>query len=80
MANQLSTFTFENHSIRTVSINNEPWFIATDICKALELNQTTNALRNLDEDEVALTSIKGISNGNDKVKIDKTFFLNYYFV
>ncbi|WP_349306809.1 BRO-N domain-containing protein [Mannheimia bovis] len=66
---QLSTFNFETHSIRVIAINNEPWFIASDVCQTLGLTQTTNALRNLDDDEVALTSIKGISKGNDQVNI-----------
>lgn len=66
---QLSTFNFETHAIRTVAINNEPWFIAADVCQAIGLTQTTNALRNLDEDEVALISIKGISKGNDQVNL-----------
>lgn len=66
---QLSTFNFESKSIRTLAINNEPWFVAVDVCQALGLTQTTNALRNLDDDEVALTSIKGISKGNDQVNL-----------
>lgn len=35
---QLSTFTFEQHSIRTLSINNEPWFVAKDFTE-YELEQ-----------------------------------------
>lgn len=37
--------------IRTVTIDNEPWFVATDICKALELSNPTMATQRLDEDE-----------------------------
>lgn len=66
---QLSAFNFENAAIRVITIDNEPWFIAADVCQALSLSQVTNALRNLDDDEVALTSIKGISKGNDQVNI-----------
>lgn len=66
---QLSTFNFESKSIRTLAINNEPWFVAVDVCQALGLTQTTNALKNLDDDEVTLTSIKGISKGNDQVNL-----------
>ncbi|HII3852946.1 TPA: BRO-N domain-containing protein, partial [Pasteurella multocida] len=66
---QLSTFLFETHIIRTLSINNEPWFVVADLCKALELSSPTKAILNLDEDEVALNSIQGISKGNDKVNL-----------
>lgn len=37
--------------IRTVTKDNEPWFVATDICKALELSNPTMATQRLDEDE-----------------------------
>lgn len=52
-------------TVRTVMRNGEPWFVAADVCKALELDQVTNAVRKLDDDEKALISIKGISRGND---------------
>ena len=32
-------------------INAAPWFVATDVCKALELTNTTIATKRLDEDE-----------------------------
>ncbi|QIM62874.1 hypothetical protein A1D29_05990 [Pasteurellaceae bacterium Orientalotternb1] len=66
---QLSTFNFENSAIRVVSINNEPWFVVADLCRALGLSSPTKAILNLDEDEVALNSIQGISKGNDQVNI-----------
>lgn len=47
----------------------EPWFVAADVCRALELEQVTNAIRRLDDDEKALISIKGISRGNDQVSV-----------
>lgn len=38
-------------TIRALSVDGEPWFVAKDVCDALGLNNTTEALRNLDEDE-----------------------------
>jgi anti-repressor protein len=29
-------FDFQNHQLRIVEHNNEPWFIASDVCKILE--------------------------------------------
>ncbi|HDR1908476.1 TPA: Bro-N domain-containing protein [Pasteurella multocida] len=55
MSTQLSTYTFENHSIRTLSINNEPWFIAKDICDALGLTNSRQSLLALDDDEKGVT-------------------------
>jgi len=39
--------------IRVIEINNELWFVATDICNALELSNPTVAVQRLDEDERA---------------------------
>lgn len=36
--NALSVFSFqENHPIRVVLVNGEPWFVAADVCKALDI-------------------------------------------
>lgn len=37
--------------IRAVEIGGEPWFVAADVCRALEIANTTVALERLDEDE-----------------------------
>lgn len=45
---------FDNNEfgkIRTVTIKNEPWFVATDVCNSLGLINTTDTLQRLDEDE-----------------------------
>ena len=50
---------FENAefgTIRAVSEGGEPWFVAKDVCDALGLSNTTEALRNLDDDEVGSIS------------------------
>lgn len=50
--NELQKFNSEEFGeIRTVTINNEPWFVASDICKALDLSNTTKAMYRLDDDE-----------------------------
>ena len=49
--NQLATFTFEQHAIRTIVIKDEPWFIAKDICTSLNISNVTDALLKLDDDE-----------------------------
>lgn len=50
--NELQIFnSSEFGQIRTVTKDNEPWFVASDICKALELSNPTMASQRLDEDE-----------------------------
>lgn len=48
----LKIFTHEAFgSVRTVEHNGLPWFVAKDVCDCLELGNTTEALRGLDDDE-----------------------------
>ncbi|AXY27097.1 BRO-N domain-containing protein [Klebsiella aerogenes] len=47
-----SVFSFESSSqIRAVIINGEPWFVAADVIKALQLTNPTMSMKALDEDE-----------------------------
>ncbi len=55
--------------VRSICIDGEPWFVAADVCKALEIGNSTNALKRLDDDEQALYSIKGLSRGNETANI-----------
>ena len=54
---------FENEAfgaVRVVEHNGEPWFVAGDVCQALNLGNVTEALRGLDEDEKAEFSISEV--------------------
>lgn len=48
---QLSIFNFEQSSIRVIAVNNEPWFVAKDLCDVLGVVNSRDALSKLDEDE-----------------------------
>ena len=52
---QLSTFNFEQSSIRVIAVNNEPWFVAKDVCDAIGIDNNRKALLALDEDEKGVT-------------------------
>ena len=58
---------FENAkfgSVRTVTINGEPWFVASDVCKALEINNVSMAISRLDYDEKNTISLTEGIPGN----------------
>ncbi|MBX8528570.1 phage repressor protein [Pseudomonas cichorii] len=44
-------FDFRGHSVRAITIDGEPWFVASDVCKILKQSNTTKALHSLDGDE-----------------------------
>lgn len=48
--------------------NNEPWFVAADVCRALELSDTNMSLKRLDDDEKGTSSI-GTPGGEQEVSI-----------
>ncbi|WP_116327784.1 BRO-N domain-containing protein [Klebsiella aerogenes] len=55
--NALSVFSFqENHPVRVVLVNGEPWFYASDICRAIDIANHRDAVRKLDEDEKGVGS------------------------
>lgn len=49
--NDLVKFEFEGKGVRTVVIDDEPWFVAKDVCEILGIVDPSSALRNLEEDE-----------------------------
>lgn len=56
---------FENSDfgqVRTLEHNNEIYFVASDICKCLDIKNTTQAVQRLDEDEKSMFNI-GLSGG-----------------
>lgn len=53
----LKQFSFtQKHNIRVVGTPEEPWFVAGDVCNAINHSNTSVALRSLDDDE------KGVRN------------------
>ncbi len=52
MNNEIQRFDFKGAALRTLTDEaGEPWFVAKDACDILELNNVTEALRPLDDDE-----------------------------
>lgn len=52
MGNELIVFQNEEFgSVRTINRNGEPWFVAADVCNALDLGDVHVAMRRLDDDE-----------------------------
>lgn len=55
------SFQFDSSEVRTIMIDDAPWFVATDVCAALGISNSRDALLKLDDDEkgVALTDTLG---------------------
>jgi hypothetical protein len=50
-------FAFESHEVRTLLIDGQPWFVASDVCDALAIANSRRALSRLDEDEKGVHSM-----------------------
>jgi len=49
--NNLIQFNFNTEQIRVITIADEPWFVAKDLCIILSITNVSDALSRLDEDE-----------------------------
>lgn len=50
-------FSATKDEVRSVLISNEPYFIAKDVCKALDIQRTNDALQKLDGDEKLMRKV-----------------------
>lgn len=67
--NQLTkVFNYEQKEVRTVSVNNEPWFVAKDVCEILELSDVSKAISRLSEKMKGTNSIPTLG-GNQEMSI-----------
>ena len=61
----LTQFAFNSQQVRIVSVNNEPWFVAQDVCDILEIRNVSQALSRLDSDETMNLDRESIITLND---------------
>ena len=69
MENNMQIFQNEKFGkIRTLTIDGEPWFVAADVCKSLELGNPSMTVERLDADEKGISSIDTLG-GKQRVAI-----------
>jgi anti-repressor protein len=49
--NNLAVFDYENHKVRAVLVNEEPWWVLKDVCEVLGLSNPSMVSDRLDDDE-----------------------------
>lgn len=58
MENKLMIFENETFGkVRTLTIGGEAWFVAADVCKALDLGNPSMTVERLDDDEKGISTI-----------------------
>lgn len=59
MSAEIIPFDFEEQAVRVIMRDEEPWFVAADVCRVLGIMNTSDAVKRLDDDEVTLDQIEG---------------------
>ncbi|CAK1250955.1 BRO family protein [Fructobacillus fructosus] len=66
--NEVTKFNFESNEVRTVLIDNEPWFVGRDVAKTLGYKDVTNAMKtHVEDDEKMGWQITTPSRGKQNV-------------
>ncbi len=55
--NAIKTFSFGAAPVRVIEINNEPWFVASDVGAVLQLTNVRSSVALLDDDEKGVSTI-----------------------
>lgn len=55
--NQLQQFMYGHQEVRSTLIDDQPWFVAKDVCDVLEIANPTQAINRLDVDERSMLNI-----------------------
>jgi prophage antirepressor-like protein len=64
--------TEDHHSFRTMMIDGEPWFVLSDVCRALDISNTGNAAARLDDDEKGIRTVDTPSGPQRMVIINES--------
>lgn len=74
MSADIIPFDFEEHAVRVILRGGEPWFVAADVCRVLEIANPSDALKRLDDDETEMVDLNTLDTtegirGNPNARI-----------
>lgn len=71
--NEVQLFNFENHEVKSLLINSEPWFVGKDMAETLGYTDTNQAIRKHVDDEDKLSRrFDGSGQGREMVIINES--------
>lgn len=68
----LAIFAFESAAVRTLDLNGEPWFVATDISKILGFKEAKDMTRMLDDDEKGRHNVPTLGGDQEAIIINES--------
>ena len=73
MSNEIKIFeSKEFGNVRVVMQENEPWFVAKDVCDILSLGNTSMSLARLDSDEKGINSVDTLGGEQSLATINES--------
>ena len=81
LSGQAKVFTFNasNQNIRVQMKDGEPWFVAKDVCDALEIENNRNATARLDDDEKGVSIVRPPSGDQQMTIVSESGLYNLIF-
>ncbi|QGJ87291.1 antirepressor [Gordonia phage Wocket] len=67
----LMPFNYEGHTVRTVVVDGEPWFVAADVARILGYRMASDMTRRLDADDRGTRSVRTPSGEQDMTTINE---------
>lgn len=74
--NAMIPFQYEGQQVRTISRDNEPWFVLRDVCEVLSVGNAADVARRLDEDEKGIDSIDTLGGVQSMTIINESGLYN----
>ena len=62
----VTPFRFENHAVRVVVLDGEPWFVVLDVCRALEIADARDAARRIEAEDRVKTPVHSPERGQSR--------------
>ena len=72
--NEVQLFSFEEHQVRTVTRDDEPWFVLGDVCKVLEIGNPSMVRERLASDNEVSLSTTEVENSRGQMR--QSFIVN----
>lgn len=65
-------FNFNNMPVRTLVIDDKPWFVAKDVCEVLEISDHLSSIRNFQENQKGVHSIHTLGGKQEMIIVSES--------
>lgn len=72
-------FSFEEHAVRVLTRDGEPWFVLADVCGVLDISNSRDASNRLDEDEKGVVTTDTLGGPQEMSIINESGLYNLIF-